>query len=137
MMLNNKRMLSRHLFLKIFYIHIFKFNDFSASDTDQMIVMIVIGHNFIPRLPFPELPFLYDSRLAEEMKCPVYRRQSDRAVPARAGFIQFFRGNMPGQRKKGIQNRLALAGQLQLMSLNVSSQEFGFFFHDRQAQKAK
>ena len=66
-----------------------KFFHPAALKTDQMIMVIVIGYDFITGLTVSKLSFLNNPGLTQEMERPVNRRQSDRPVLLSARLIEF------------------------------------------------
>ncbi len=106
-----KKVLFRHLLLKMFNIHIFKFDNFSAMETDKVVVMMVVIDEFVTGLPLSKLPALGESGLAKKMERPVNRRQSDRGVLLRTCLIQLFGGDMSRHGQENFKDDLALAGE--------------------------
>jgi hypothetical protein len=129
--LDPERMLSGDLFLQVFYFIVFEFHDFSASETDQVIVVVVIEGQLVPGLAVAEFPSLGESGLSEKVKCPVNRRQTDRRILSNALFVQFLCRDMPGHRKKGFKNRSSLARQFELVDFEVLFEKFDLFFHSQ------
>lgn len=109
-----KPVFSADLVLKLFDLVIFKLDNLIAPQADQVIVMMV-RHTLIPRLPSPKLPFQRQTTLAEEFERPVNRRKPDLGIDLPNPSPHLLNGQMLMLLEEFLYDHIPLPGRLETM----------------------
>ncbi len=123
--LNPEPMFPRHFLLQAFDIHVFKLHDLAAGGADEVVVVALVGDIVILGLS-AEVAGLAQARLAKQVQGPVDRRKPDLGVSLGQLAVHLFCGHML-RFEKGIQDMLALTGELELVLNEVVLQHSHLF----------
>lgn len=123
--LDHKAVFCRDLFLESFDLTILKFYNGAATGTDKMVVMTFVRDVVVLRLG-AEVPGLRNAGFAKEIQRAVDRGKTKMRVFLCELMIHGL-GRHVFLSKKGRQDQLALAGQLQLMLGQVLAKHLHFF----------
>jgi len=122
---DGKSILGGHFFLEPLNFFVFELHDLLAACADEVIVVAFVRHIVVFRLR-AEVPGLGEAGIAEQIERPVDSREAE----MRVGLGQLVIHGLSGDvflSKKGVQNQLALASELELMFTQVLLQRLHFF----------
>ena len=108
--LDGKSVPGGHFFLEPLNFFVFKFHDLIAAGADEVIVVALVRDVVILRLR-AEVAGLCEAGIAEQIKRPVYCRESKMRIGLSQLVIHGLRGNvlLP---EEGVQNQFTLACEL-------------------------
>jgi len=123
--LNCKAVPSGDFLLQLFDLTILKFDDFSATRADEVIVMSLVSHVIVLCLR-TEMPRLCDAGVAKQVQGPIDRGQTQMGVRLGELMVHGLRGDVFLPKKSG-EDQFPLAGEFQLMFSEVFLQNVHFF----------
>jgi hypothetical protein len=110
---NPKPFLSRNLILQSLHTVVFKFRDFSAFSTDQMVVMLSLGPVFKSGGTFAELPGGSPPALRQQTQRAIHRRVPNAWIFPANPLVQLIDGYMGSCLPQRADNLVALPGGLE------------------------
>lgn len=95
----------------------FEFNDLAASDTDEMVVVMMT--RFVTRQAIIEMPLFSEPRVHQEFHGAVDRRVPDPGIVVDDGPMQLLARDMPALLEKSLENDLSLTSSFELILFEV------------------
>jgi hypothetical protein len=122
-----KAVLFGDLILKLFDTRILEFDDLTAPDADQMIMMLVMIAGFVTCLTITKMSLFGNPALGEKFQAAVNRRITNPGVLLAQAKIELFRRKMRTGAQELFENNFPLARRLQPLRQEVISElVFGF-----------
>lgn len=114
-----KAVITGDFFLEFFNGFAFKFENGSALNADQVIVVLPVEVAFVAKRPVSEIMFLGNLAFLQEFQGSVYGGIADLGVVAANAMEEFFGIDMPFAAKKMAENIHALGGQFQIVLAKI------------------